>query len=128
MTDPKACIICGCKDFSEYGSAIDHLVSEEEFLLLKCTHCGFVFTAAPPEEDDINEYYLSEDYISHADRKKSITEVIYHLVRRRMLRKKCRIVTEASGRKTGTILDLGSGTGYFASFMQSETGKPPESR
>jgi len=120
MSSSSVCLICGSKEFGEHCEATDSLVSEEKFRLLKCNHCGFVFTYDPPEEDEINQYYLSEDYISHADRKSSLFDIIYHLVRGHMIRKKYNLTTVICRKNRGTILDVGSGTGYFASFMQKK--------
>ena len=117
MAEKVSCLVCGSADHDTLFTARDHLVSGESFPIKKCDACGFVFTTAPPDEKDISKYYTSEDYISHSDKKKSLTDHIYHLARNFMLRKKHNLVHEATGRKTGTLLDIGSGTGYFADFM-----------
>ncbi len=117
MAEKESCLICGSTDHYGLFTARDHLVSGESFPIKKCNACGFVFTAEPPDEKDITKYYTSEDYISHSDKKQSLTDHIYHLARNFMLRKKHNLVLEVSGRKTGTLLDIGSGTGYFADFM-----------
>lgn len=45
---------------------------------------------------------------------------IYHHVRQYMLGRKARLVMKESHRKTGRILDIGTGTGYFAHTMQNK--------
>ncbi|MDZ7633755.1 MAG: class I SAM-dependent methyltransferase [Bacteroidales bacterium] len=40
-----------------------------------------------------------------------------------MLRRKHRLVSEVTRKVSGTLLDIGSGTGYFASFMQLQGWK-----
>jgi 2-polyprenyl-3-methyl-5-hydroxy-6-metoxy-1,4-benzoquinol methylase len=87
------------------------------FSIKECISCGFVFTSDPPDEKDIAGYYVSEDYISHSDRKRNPVDFAYHLVRSVMLGEKYRLVNRACKRKTGILLDVGSGTGYFAHYM-----------
>jgi SAM-dependent methyltransferase len=94
-------------------------VSRERFLLRKCNDCGFVFTSAPPDEKRIHEYYVSEEYISHSDTKRSLTDRAYHLARSFMLGKKRKLIREVNGGKSGTLIDIGSGTGYFAGYMKT---------
>jgi 2-polyprenyl-3-methyl-5-hydroxy-6-metoxy-1,4-benzoquinol methylase len=120
MTETHSCLVCGNTDFREFLTAKDSLVSGEDFVLKKCNACGFVFTSGPPDEKDIPVYYISKDYIAHSDRRQSLTEYAYHFARNFMLRKKYRLVREVCGRKTGTLLDIGSGTGYFVDFMNSK--------
>ncbi len=61
-------------------------------MLKRCNACSFTFTADPPDEKEITKFYLSEDYISHTDKKQSLTDHLYHLARNFMLRKKYSLV------------------------------------
>ncbi|MCU0409777.1 MAG: class I SAM-dependent methyltransferase [Bacteroidales bacterium] len=119
MSDTGHCLVCGSTDSSGLFAAKDHLVSGESFLLEKCNACGFVFTASPPDEDKMQEYYVSGEYISHSDTKSSLTDQAYHLARNFMLRKKHNLLLELNGGKPGNLLDIGSGTGYFAGYMKN---------
>jgi 2-polyprenyl-3-methyl-5-hydroxy-6-metoxy-1,4-benzoquinol methylase len=96
----------------------DHLVSREAFPVWTCSICGFSFTQDHPVEATIGKYYESADYISHSDSSKGLVNKIYRIVRRRMLRKKCGIVKQVTGLEKGTLLDIGSGMGYFAAEMK----------
>ncbi|MDX9903923.1 MAG: class I SAM-dependent methyltransferase [Bacteroidales bacterium] len=118
MAEVRSCPVCGGSDFSDLFAARDHLVTGGSFRIAQCCGCGLVVTADPPEEHDIGSYYVSDDYISHSDKKQNLTELFYHLARKFMLGRKFRLVRRATGKSTGTIVDIGSGTGYFASFMQ----------
>lgn len=120
MTEKRGCLVCAAADFTELFTAKDHLVSGERFVIRKCTACGFAFTADPPAESEIGRYYISEEYISHSDKKKNLADRFYHLARSLMLGRKRRLVSVATKRNSGTLLDIGSGTGYFASFMQKK--------
>ena len=46
---------------------------------------------------------------------------LYHLIRKVMLLRKRGIIEKATGLKTGSLLDVGSGTGHFA-FMMKNSG------
>lgn len=123
MTDVMSCPACGNSDFKYLFSAADHLSSGEDFSVRKCTVCGLLVTANPPDEKDIGRYYISEDYISHSDKKQNFTEHLYHLARKFMLTRKRRLVERVTGLSSGRLVDIGSGTGYFASFMQGKGWK-----
>lgn len=112
------CPACSSLDTVQLFHAKDHLVSRREFLVRRCKSCGMGWTADPPPENDAGSYYVSEEYISHTDRRQSVSDYLYHLARRLMLVRKHNLVTRATGKNTGILLDIGSGTGYFAAFMK----------
>ena len=43
---------------------------------------------------------------------------IYHWVRHYMLKRKAKLVMRVTHRKDGRLLDIGTGTGYFADTMK----------
>ena len=45
---------------------------------------------------------------------------LYHLVRMRMLQNKAKLIHRTTGKSSGRILDIGTGTGYFAHTMQNK--------
>ena len=112
----------------------DHYASGEPFTICRCTHCGFQFTQSAPVEAEIGRYYESPDYISHRDTHKGLMNRVYHWVRRFMLARKARLIKHNSGLSRGTLLDIGTGTGYFPHFMQergwrvSAIEKSPQAR
>ena len=108
MTETGSCLVCGSAGPEVLFTATDHLVSGEDFVLKRCNVCGFTFTADPPDEKDIAKFYLSEDYISHSDKKQNITDRVYHLARNYMLRKKFKLVSKISGREKDALVDIGS--------------------
>jgi 2-polyprenyl-3-methyl-5-hydroxy-6-metoxy-1,4-benzoquinol methylase len=117
MTETGSCLVCGSTGTEVLFTAKDHLVSGEDFVLKRCNVCGFTFTADPPDEKNIARFYLSENYISHSDKKQNLTDRVYHLARNYMLREKYKLVKKMSGREKGTLVDIGSGSGYFADYM-----------
>ena len=111
------CPICGSNSLHKEFSAVDYLVSQETFDVWICDHCGFRFTQDVPDEQEIGKYYESADYISHSDIEKGLMNRLYHLARNMMLTAKAGHVTRATGLRQGWLLDIGSGTGYFAHLM-----------
>jgi 2-polyprenyl-3-methyl-5-hydroxy-6-metoxy-1,4-benzoquinol methylase len=118
MVHHRACPLCGSEKISIPFSCTDNFISKEAFQLARCMECGFEFTQDYPEENEIGRYYESDDYISHSDTSKSFSDKLYQLARSFMLRRKRNIVRRLTGLKTGTVLDIGSGTGYFAVTMK----------
>ncbi len=89
-----------------------------------------MFTQDVPGQESIGAYYVSENYISHSDTRKGIVNRLYHLVRKRTLTAKLKLVRHETGMQTGNILDIGSGTGAFIHTMKtagwSATGLEPD--
>lgn len=88
------------KDYFLSGEQFN-LVYDEEHKLLK-TH---------PVPDTLEKYYEAK-YISHTDENKSFIGRLYHAVKKRALIKKVRLVKKFIG-TSGTLLDIGAGTGAF---------------
>jgi SAM-dependent methyltransferase len=118
MVHHTKCPVCNCTSFSFCLRCKDYLVSGIEYDLYQCAECNFVLTQDHPDEKEIGDSYRSEDYISHSDTKRGHFNSLYHIVRSFMLTRKVQIVKRATGLKKGIILDIGSGTGYFASAMK----------
>ena len=124
------CPVCGSAGISEVFKVKDNTVSEEYFGIYHCRNCQARFTQDPPSEASIGDYYKSEDYISHTDTSKGLINRLYRFVRNFSLNQKKKLVEKETGLKKGNLLDVGSGTGHFASVMQKEgwklTGLEPD--
>ncbi len=112
------CPVCGSTDFSLFLTCTDFFVSEEEFRIKQCNLCGFKITENIEDEENIGRYYQSEKYISHSNTTKGFVNSVYHAVRRYMLGRKRRLVEKVTSLKTGRILDVGTGTGFFLNEMK----------
>ena len=88
------------------------------FHLCRCRDCGFLLTQDFPVEAQIGRYYETTVYISNSDTRKGAVNSMTHWVRNYMLGRKARLVVREAHRKEGRLLDLGTGTGYFADAMQ----------
>lgn len=111
------CPVCKTASFQNFIICKDHTVSDESFALTKCESCGFVFTNPRPDASVIDRYYQSENYISHSNQTRSITDGMYKLVRLFTLRSKLKILNDLGTQKT--LLDYGCGTGDFLEHCQS---------
>jgi len=124
------CPVCGSAGISEVFKVKDNTVSQEYFEIYHCRNCQVRFTQNSPSETSIAAYYKSEDYISHTDTSKDLINRIYRFVRSFSLNQKKKLVEKETGIKKGNLLDVGSGTGHFASAMQKAawqvTGLEPD--
>jgi SAM-dependent methyltransferase len=116
MLHIEACPLCSSRELENVFSCTDFLVSKESYPVEKCRNCGFIFTQDQPE--DTGKYYESEEYISHSDTDEGLVNKLYRLARGFMLQRKLRIIRKASGLRKGSLLDIGSGTGYFPGAMK----------
>lgn len=133
-TEIKICPVCSGNIFTDYIECTDHFESNEKFLIKECSKCKFKITDKVPDENSIGPYYQSENYISHSNTSAGIVNGIYHIAREFMLGQKRKIIVKSLGKKTGLLLDIGAGTGFFAAHMKhhgwevSGTEKSSEAR
>jgi len=113
------CPLCGKENVEIKFHVKDHTVSSRYFDIASCIGCGFLFTLDPPDAESIGVYYQSDAYISHSNSTKGFLNAIYHLVRKRAVSSKSKLLCNATGKKNGSILDYGCGTGSFMAEMQS---------
>ena len=107
------CPVCKIGEGHHFLHVKDYTVSHKTFELQKCNNCGFVFTLDPPGQDEIGQYYQSDNYISHTNSSKGIQNKLYQLVRGFALKQKVRLIKKTSKKNQGIILDYGCGTGNF---------------
>ena len=114
------CPLCGGQQLEHALTCTDHYASGEKFDVVKCVHCGFLLTQNVPVEAEIGKYYETPDYISHSDTQKGMMNRVYHWVRRYMLSQKAALVKRLAHMEKGTLLDYGTGTGYFPHTMMKK--------
>lgn len=124
------CLACSGSDIHPVLDAKDYTVSGESFAVWHCNSCGFRFTQDVADEANIGKYYQSENYISHSNTKAGIVNSLYHWVRGYTLVQKKKLIQSVTGIAKGKLLDIGAGTGAFASAMQKNgwevTGVEPD--
>lgn len=130
MTDQPGCPACAGTKTEEKFLAKDYTVSQEQFSIRECKDCTLRFTSDIPSANEIGAYYASENYISHTDTRKGMVNRLYHLVRKRTLGSKMKLVIKETGKQKGRLLDIGCGTGAFLNVLQTAgwetTGLEPD--
>jgi SAM-dependent methyltransferase len=124
------CPLCGHNEIKFNLHCVDFSLTNEPFDIFKCKHCDFHFTYPVPSKTEIIPYYNFPNYISHTDAKEGWLNKIYHLVRRHTLSQKTNWIQSLFQGQKGTLLDIGAGTGAFASAMEQKgwkvTGLEPD--
>ena len=99
-----------------YINVKDYSNTQEEFTIVSCETTNFLFTNPRPIEKDISKYYDFEDYISHSNKKNDFISKLYQIVRSFSIKRKYKLISKLIRSKK--ILDIGSGTGEFLSYMK----------
>jgi len=102
-----------CKDFT---------VSNKEFELHFNSELDMYCTYPKPSEEELPEYYKSEEYISHTDAKKSLFDKVYQLVKNYTLSKKVKLINSFKTEEK-RLLDVGCGTGDFINTSKNKSWK-----
>lgn len=93
-----------------YLKPIDHFYSKEEFRLVYDEALDMLLTE--PQPANLEDYYQSENYISHSDQSKSFVDKLYRVVKNYSINKKIALLNTLTNSK-GELLDIGAGTGEF---------------
>lgn len=112
------CPLCGSSSIALRFSTTDFTVSNQLFEVWSCQNCTGAFTQNVPDAASIGPYYKAESYISHTDTRKGLVNRLYHWVRTITLKQKGQLVCATTGKRSGTLLDIGAGTGAFAAHMK----------
>lgn len=108
----------------------DYSVSKEIFELHHNPEYDLLITFPKPNLEKLPSYYESEDYISHTDGKRSLFEIMYHLIKNIAIKNKVKLINAQS--EKGTLLDIGAGTGDFLVVAKKDgwhtTGIEPSSK
>ena len=114
------CPVCHSGDIHPLFTATDYTVSHEDFTIWQCGQCNLRFTQDVPDAASIGRYYKSEDYISHTNTSKGLTNKLYQRVRKYTLEQKANLIINGTGTVKGSLLDVGCGTGAFLNVMKSK--------
>jgi len=113
------CPLCNSGHFHNYIICKDHTVSQEDFAIVKCDKCNFLFTNPRPSSTSLDSYYESEDYVSHQNKSNNITNLIYRFARKFTLKGKLKLINSFN-LQTKQLLDIGCGTGHFINLCKSK--------
>ena len=95
-----------------YLKVKDYSVSGETFNLIYNPESDILETYPKPSLEKLPDYYKSDNYISHTDTRRNFFEKAYHLVRKRSLNKKLKLINSLATEEKN-LLDIGCGTGDF---------------
>jgi len=119
MIKHYSCPVCLSKEIKLNFNCPDHFKTKQPFSIWTCYACGINFTKECPTEEELENYYESDNYISHGNSAGGIVNMVYKIVRSFALNQKKTLVKCVSKLATGTLLDIGSGTGHFAAKMKT---------
>ena len=105
------------KGLKPFMSCKDHSNTKESFELL--LNDDFDMMVTLPVPSDLENYYKSENYISHTDSNKSFIDKVYQSVRKRTLQKKLSLINSFNTTEK-KVLDIGAGTGDFLSTCKKD--------
>ena len=98
------------KNLTPLLNCVDNTVSNESYEVMYNKQYDMLVTSPVPL--NLENYYLSDSYISHTDSKKTIFDNIYQLVKNHTLNQKLKLINSFNTSEK-TILDVGAGTGDF---------------
>jgi 2-polyprenyl-3-methyl-5-hydroxy-6-metoxy-1,4-benzoquinol methylase len=113
----EKCELCDNEEFKPLLQTTDYSTTHEPFAIIQCRNCGFLQTSPIPDEQDIEKYYQTTNYISHRDKPTGLIEIVYLQARKFTLRWKLSILQRLTTKKH--ILDYGCGTGEFLKYCLS---------
>ncbi|MDN3669096.1 class I SAM-dependent methyltransferase [Echinicola jeungdonensis] len=113
------CPLCQSGLFLNHLVVKDHSVSGESFTICKCSNCHFLFTNPRPDQSHIDQYYESNNYISHTNKSTNLVNIIYKLVRKFTLQQKVNWINKYCTNRE-RLLDFGCGTGHFLAEAQKK--------
>ncbi len=113
------CPLCKSGLFLNLTTVKDHSISRENFVVCKCSNCGFKFTNPRPDSDSIGQYYKSEDYISHRNKSTNPINFLYKLVRKFTIQQKIALLKKYLPQNP-QLLDYGCGTGFLLNAAQKK--------
>ncbi|MCF6360629.1 MAG: methyltransferase domain-containing protein [Cyclobacteriaceae bacterium] len=111
------CPVCNSDKSELHKTVKDYTVSQEEFDIIACSNCSFLYTNPRPNVDSLGAYYKSDDYISHTNKSNNPTNLIYKLARTQTLKWKYNLVAKS---KPKSVLDYGCGTGHFLNHCRQK--------
>lgn len=117
------CPVCSTTNTRVVMKVRDTAVSGEVFQLADCSACELRYTHDAPCATAIGKYYQSADYISHQDEGKDVIGKLYMLARRFTLQQKRKRIEKMTRKISGSLLDIGAGTGSFLHTMQQSGWK-----
>lgn len=106
------------KNLEPFLECKDYTVSGEVYQVKKNIEFDMLVTVPVPKK--LEDYYKSEDYISHTDSKKSLLDKVYQSVKNITLKRKLKLINSFES-SVKNILDVGAGTGDFLKVCEANS-------
>ena len=113
------CPVCNNTEFTNEIICEDTTVSKEQFNIVRCSSCEFIFTNPRPAPDFLGNYYDSNTYISHNSKGVSLIKLIYKIARSLAFKSKYQLIKRYVN-ENKTLLDYGCGSGHFLSYCNKQ--------
>lgn len=121
LIEIEKCPVCGNSETSLFILTQDFFLTQENFNIVKCKACSFIFTNPLPSKSILASYYDSPEYSSHTLKKNSVYDSIYQIIRNINLKRKYKIINKYQN--AGHILDVGCGTGELLNYFKVKNWK-----
>ena len=96
----------------------DHFLSGEVFNLVHNHQYDFYETKPDLSLKELEEYYKTNDYISHQEKTRDLKSFIYNLLKKYMFWQKYKWIKKFVD--NGSWLDFGAGTGEFLAYLPNK--------
>ncbi len=106
------------KNLLSFLDCKDYTVSGELYQVKKNIEFDMLITVPVPK--NLEDFYKSENYISHTDSKKSSLDKIYQSVKNITLKRKLKLINSFET-PSKNILDVGAGTGDFLNVCKENS-------
>lgn len=115
------CEICGANSPEPAASRSDLMLGGDEiFTMCRCPSCGALYQHPRPTEAAIGQFYPPDSSYPAYRRDPAAEPPLRRLTRRRVLRRRCALVTRHVA--AGRLLDVGCATGDFLGEMAQTPG------
>ena len=117
-----SCPYCECKtDYDTKLTAKDYLFSQEEFSVVKCKQCNFLYTNPRVLEDDIVQYYFPEyGPYKEAGHLRALVEKLRSLLHHRPSVHFKEILDLLKINQAHKVLEIGPGSGGLLLFLKQQ--------
>ncbi len=119
--EPILCPYCNTHDLVVKANLQDYFLTQEAFSVIECKNCGLLFTNPRPMQDQMGRYYQSTSYLSHQNKATNFLEWMYLTIKKYNIKNKYNKLIKT--RRSGSILDIGCGTGDFLAYCKCKGWK-----
>lgn len=105
--------------FTLLAKTKDYLVTGNSFEVRLDQQTQIAYTYPQPNEEELGQYYASEEYISHGNKKRSVIERLYAIAQNIMLKQKEQWLTKHS-KQNKRYLDFGCGTASLVAYLNGK--------